>query len=412
MGGRLSVRLVAIGALIVAVGAGCGVGVNDDLVATSTAYPVRSPVATSPAASPAGAGGGADFVASGEAALAAGDWIEAERAFDRALLREPGRADALAGRAQARLARGDVTGAAADLGALIDLEIAEAVELRTRAGLRLRFGDAAGAESDYSHAIAQDPADAAALAGRGLALLAAADGDRQVYDRALADFSRALAIDPASVEARLGPALVFADRAEFGGDPSDWQRAADEIAAIDPAVPDHDARRAALASRVWLALDRPDEARSSLEPALAAGPIGPDLARLRAAEAAILLAAGGHADARQAAADAVAIDPLDWDARQTMVAAELGRGAFDGALAAAEEILRLLPGDGRGLYLKGLALGGLGRTAEAREVLRAAGSALEASPVYQAKIAVAIGSLDSEREVVVTPTSRAARFGG
>jgi tetratricopeptide (TPR) repeat protein len=404
--GRAARRVVALGALIVAVAAGCGAGVNDDLLATATPYPVRSPVVPSPAASAATRGDGADFVATGEVALATGDWIAAEQAFDRALLREPGHVGALAGRAEARLAGGDVAGATYDLEALLDLEIDAAVGLRSRAALRLRFGDAAGAEADFDAAVAKDPADAAALAGRGLAVLATATGDQRIYDRALADFSRALAIDQDLALARLGPALVFADRAEFGGNPVDWEQAADEIATLGRTVPEHDARRAALAARVWLALGQPEEARRSLEPALTVGPVGPDLALLRAADAALLLAAGNQDDAVQVAWSAIAIDPLCWEARRTAISAELGRQAYDVALAEANQALMLLPGDGRLLHLKGLALAGLGQKAEAQEVLGAAGSALSASPVYQAKVALAIGSLESVPGLVETPAIR------
>jgi tetratricopeptide (TPR) repeat protein len=383
---------------------------------------VRSPVAVATTAG--GTADGASHAATAEAAVAAGDWAAAEPSYDRALLRDPTNLSHLIGRAEVRLVRGDLAGARADLEAVLALEPNEAVAFRERAALRLRFGDATGAEGDYTQALALDPGDAAAMAGRGEALVAMAAGDRLLYDRAMADFTRAVALGPALVLARLGPALVFADRAEFGGDPADWQRAAAELDALRGTPVESEPRFASLEARVLLALGRAEEAGTRLASALETTSTGVELGRLRAAEAEVALAANRWDEAAAAAAGAVAADPMSWDGRRARTRAELGRAEFDAALTAAEELLRLLPGDGRTLYLQGLALAALGRAEAAREVLEAAGTRLAASPVYRARIAVAIDALDDpkttglagpslnlRRRAVETPPSVSRRFG-
>jgi tetratricopeptide (TPR) repeat protein len=213
--------------------------------------------------------------------------------------------------------------------------------------------------------------------------------------------------------AQLGPAIVYADRAEFGGDPADWQRAGDELTALGDAVAPGLPRRAALEAVVQTALGNTDTAMAVVSTALGAGSTGPNLAVLRAAEAEVALAERDWPAAAAAARAAIAADPLAWDARRATIRAELGRGDGEAALAAADDLLALLPGDGRGHYFRGMALASLGRAGEAMAAFSAARDALPASAVYAARIAEAIETLGSPvatpeapLRIVLTPRAR------
>jgi tetratricopeptide (TPR) repeat protein len=107
------------------------------------------------------------------------------------------------------------------------------------------------------------------------------------------------------------------------------------------------------------------------------------------ARAAVALAARDWDAAASAANAAVAADPAAWEAHRTLTQAELGRGDPAAALAAADRLLAAWPDDGPALYLRGLALQRLGRSAEARAALDLARQRLASSPVYQARIAQA-----------------------
>ena len=113
---RRPVPLLLLVASLVLVG--CEAGVNQRLLDTPTAYPVRSPVVPSAVGSASGAG--SPLRATAEAALRAGRLATAEAAFDAVLAATPTEVDALAGRAAARAAGGDLEGAGADLDAALD----------------------------------------------------------------------------------------------------------------------------------------------------------------------------------------------------------------------------------------------------------------------------------------------------
>ena len=390
-------RRVAPAALwaLVLVLAGCGVGVNEDLLATSTPYPVRSPVvgglgSATPDAEVA------EAVATGEAALAAGRVDRALAAFNRAVAASPRDADALLGRAMARSRTGDPAGATSDL----DTAVAAAPE---RADLYLARGrlaewdaDFAVAVADYGRAIARDPGDPAAYVARALAIVATAYGDAAAYQAAGNDLTRALTIDPNHLPALLGRARIGLDRATFGGDPADLDRALADLDALGPAADEPAAlllRARVLAARgdqdgAREALGRVEETAAGTPAAGAVDPAALDLVR-----AEVAAEAGEWGAAAEAALASLDADLARWEAYRLLAEAELGRGNAEAALAATDRLLAAAPDDGPGLYLRGVALVALGRAEEARAALTAAQARMPDSPVYRARITQALSGL-------------------
>ena len=339
--------LFAVVALI-----GCDAGVNQELLATSTPYPIRSPVAAAlAAASPE-----ADVVealATGEAALAAGDLDVAEAAYYRAILAAPEQIDAYLARA----------------------EVGE------------RQAEFEAAAADYGRVIALEPGNVEAYVGRGNLALLQAQGDPARYQAALDDFNRALALDADNQAARLGRARLFLDRASFRGDPTDLDRALAELDALGERAASAAANL--LRARVLAARGDVAGARDVLAAPVvsAATDVRVDEADREVARAAVAVAGRDWAEAATAAAAALRADPSRWEVYRFLAEAELGRGDAAAALSAAERLLARWPEDGASLYLRGLALIELGRREEAEEALAAARDRLKASPVYQARIA-------------------------
>ncbi len=373
--------------------AGCGVGVNEDLVATSTPYPIRSPVGASSApATPEPAAVAA--LATAQAALAGGSPAAAVPVFGTAIAAAPRDPDGYAGRAAARAASDDLDGAAADLDAAVALAPGRADLYLARAALAERRADFAAAEADYGRAIARSPGDPALYAARAFAILLTAQGNLDRYQAALDDLNRALVLDPAYRPARLGRVRVLADRAMFRGDPTDLDRALSELDALSDAVGDPDVLL--LRARVLAARGDVQGARQAL--AAAEGSMRADrspvaTAPLETARALVALKATDWVAAARAADAALRADPFHWEAYQVLAEAELGRDDARAALRAADRLLARWPDAGAGLYLRGVALAALSREAEARRALEAARTRLPHSPVYQARIAQALQRL-------------------
>ena len=334
---------------------GCDAGVNQELLATSTPYPIRTPVAaTLTAASPEA--DVVDALATGEAALAAGDLGDAEAAYDRAILAAPERLDAYLARA----------------------EVGE------------RQAEFEAAAADYGRVIALEPGKVEAYVGRGNLAVLEAQGDLARYQAALDDFNRALALDAENQAARLGRARLFLDRAAFRGDPTDLERAMAELDALGERAASPAANL--LRARVLAARGDVAGARDVLAaPVISAtSDVRVDEADRAAARAVVAVAGREWAEAATAAKAALRADPSRWEAYRLLAEAELGRGDAAAALSAAERLLARWPDDGPGLYLRGVALVELGRTGEAEEALAAARDRLSTSPVYQARIAQAL----------------------
>lgn len=372
---------------------GCTAGVNDELTATVTPYPVRSPAAaaTPPIAEPSPSVGLA--IAAAEAAALRGDLAAADAAFDLAVKADSSNLDALLGRAVVRAKRGDSLGARSDADAAVALAPDRPVSFLARADVARRRADFAAAREDYGTAIALDPANAAAFVGRGEVENWLAQGAHDRYRNALEDFTRALALDPESLPARLGRARVFLDRAAFGGDPVDLDRATTELDAVPVGVAGEAV--GLLRARLLAARGDLEEARRLLD--------APVVRRLDASRAspeerliarAVVAAAAREWDAAAAtAAAALAANPSAWECHRLLADAELRRGDALAALAAADAILDRWTDDGPSLYLRGMALLALGRTEDARVALATARERLVASPVYQARIAQALSSV-------------------
>lgn len=365
----------------------CSAGVNDELAATVTPYPVRSPVnaVRSETGTPNIA---VDLaISTAEAAAVGGDAAAAVAAFDVAIGADPSHVDARLGRALARARTGDPIGARSDSDAAVALAPERPGPYLIRADVARRRADFASAADDYRRAIAFDPANTTAFVGRGEVTHLVAQGDQGLYQSALDDFTRALALDPGSVAARLGRALVFADRAAFRGDAADLDRATLELETLPAGVGGESATL--VRARLLAAKGDLDGARQLL-----AAPVvrrideaGAATEERESARAAVALAAKEWEAAATAAATAIAADPSTWEAHRTLANAHLRRGDASAALAASDAILARWTDDGPSLYLRGAALLALGRSTEAREALDSARRRLAASPVYQARIA-------------------------
>ena len=282
--------------LTVLVLAGCGVAVNEDLVATVTPYPVRSPVSASPMAGSAEVA--AELTIAAEAALAIGDLEEADRLLARSLDIYPSQARAYIARARLALARAGQVAGVYDA-ALEDLNRALAIDptsLPAQLGRSAAYSTRAtfaGDPEDWQRALtALDAvtdqevpevaiARAIALIGGG-DLAAARDGletvpelenpkDRVAFANAWALLAlrmgdwedartralEALAVDPQNLEAALS--LI---EAEIGVDNASAALvAADELLVR---LPD-EGRALYWRGRALMALDRPAEARQSLD---------------------------------------------------------------------------------------------------------------------------------------------------
>ena len=348
---RRSLTSIAL-VLITVILSACDPATNRELVATATPYPIRSPVAASPAA--ATPRPGAVFVATGTAALATDDFPAAATAFAAAVATAPSDAASL-------------VGSAATLAAL---------------------GDLAAAETAFTAAIAADPGLAAAYSGRALVIAEAAVGDIARYQAAMDDLNRALAIDPALVEARLGQARVLIARAEYRGDPADLTRA---LAHLD-SLPDLATNQTQLLLRARLLALTGDDvgARAALGRIFTLGEPPADVLATRGA---VALAADAWDDAITHATAAITRTPYQADAHRTLIQAHLARQDPAAALTAADALLAIRPDDGRGHYLRGVALTALGRGNEARKGLESARPILATSPVYTARIDQALRDL-------------------
>ena len=372
--------------------AGCSTSVNQALIASPTAYPVRTPVVSDQLI------GVLEVPPSGVAATAAvalrrGDAAAAEAAFSTVIAGTPEAGsvvDAYLGRASARDLGGDPRGALVDLDEAVRRAPERADLLLHRAAVQARLGAAEPALTDFGKVIQLDPGMAAAYEGRGLVEVWSAEGDPGGYQAALDDFKRAVALDPTLVIARIGPALVYADRATFRGDPADRDHALQTLDALPDLA--GDPRVAALRAR--LLAERGD--RAGAERALTAARASSGGALHSVVDLAASVIAAEAEDwvvAETAARAAIAADPFLWDARRALARAQLSRGDTTGALATIDDLLTALPDDGESLYLRGVALSGLHRDQEARRDLEAARVALPLSPVYQARIAEALERL-------------------
>ena len=388
---RYQVSLVAL-ATLSALLIGCEADTNQGFVATATPYPVRSPVAMGLGRSATAAADVEQAIATGAAAIRSENLVVAATALDRAGVGDPRDLNTLAGRALARAASGDLAGAAADLDAAIDRAPDRADLYYARAEIAGRQGELETAAREYGAAITRDPGDTASFVGRGRISVVLAEGDSTRYQAALGDFGRALALDPSFTPARLARAELFLDRAMFRGDPTDLDRALETLDGITSQDEGSAAR--------WVRI-RVLAARGDLQGAehLLEAPVVRtihDLPSDRAADALartdVALAARDWGAAAAAATGAIQADPFDGRAYRALAVAELNRGHAASALAVADRLLSLWREDGPGLYLRGLALDRLGREIESRESFMAARARLVASPVYQARIAQALGS--------------------
>ncbi|MDP9367512.1 MAG: tetratricopeptide repeat protein [Chloroflexota bacterium] len=372
--------------------ASCSSSVNQELIASPTPYPVRSPVVPDELVGvleipPTGPG------ATAAAALRRRDAAQAEAAFSTVIAATPrgaGAVDAYLGRAQARDLAGDPRAALIDLDEAVRLAPERGDLLLVRAAVQARLGAAEEALADFGAAIRLDPGAAVAYEGRGLVEVWSAKGDPVRYQAALDDFKRAIALDPTLATARIGPALVYADRAAFRGDPTDRDHALRTLDALPELA--GDPRVGALRAR--LLAERGDQAgaEQALSAARAALDGSPPAleATVDLAASVVALEAGDWVTAEREARAAIAVDPFLWDARRILARAQLGRGDGLAALVTLDDLLTALPEDGEALYLRGVALTSLRRGEEARRVLEAARDALLASPVYQARIAEAL----------------------
>ncbi len=371
---------------------GCSAGVNQGQVATSTPYPVRSPVTSRPTSVATPATAFSSALATGQAALRQGSPAAAERAFASALASDPTNADALSARSAASEATGDLPAAKKDLDAAIALAPSRSDLYLSRAQFSERHAAFATATEDYGAAIARDPGQAAAFVGRARVTLLVAQGDTTAYQAALDDFNRALALDSGQSAALLGRAQVLADRAVFRGDPVDLTRALDALDAIPLNRRGYEV--ALLRARVLAAKGDLAGAHRALDAPVVrtTGDDPVDEATRGAARAAVALRDGDWAGAASAASAALVENAATWDAYRSLAEAELKQGKPDGALRTADQILALWPSDGPSLYLRGLALIALGRDADGRRTLDAARVRLANSPVYQARIAQVLAS--------------------
>lgn len=365
----------------------CSAGVNDELAATVTPYPVRSPVneVRSEVGTPNVA---VDLaISTAEAAALRGGATAAVAAFDVAVGTDPSNVEARLGRAVARARAGDPGGARSDADAAVALSPDRAEPYLIRADVARRRADFDSAGDDYRRAIALDPANTTAFVGRGEVALLVAQGELAHYQRALDDFTRALALDPGSVTARLGRARVFVDRSAFRGDAADLDRASVELEALSAGMGGEVATL--VRARLLAARGDLDGARRLLDAPVVRriDEAGAATEEREGARAAVALATREWDAAATAAAAAIAADPASWEAHRTLANAHLRRGDAAAALAASDAILARWTDDGPSLYLRGAALLALGRSTEAREALDSARRRLAASPVYQARIA-------------------------
>lgn len=364
----------------------CSAGVNDELAATMTPYPVRSRVDAdrSVVATPNVVVELA--ISTAEAAARGGDAAASAATFDVAVGADPSNVEARLGRALARARAGDPDGARLDADAAVVMAPDRPGPYLTRAAVARRRADFASAGDDYRKAIALDPANTNAFVGRGEVALLVAQGEPGRYQGALDDFTRALALDPGSVAARLGRARVFADRAAFRGDAADLDRATIELEALPAGTGGESATL--VRARLLAARGDHDGARRVLDAPVVRriDETGAATGERDSARAAVAVAANDWDAAVAAAAAAIAADPASWEAHRTLANAHLRRGDPAAALAASDAILARWTDDGPSLYLRGAALRALDRPTEARAALESARRRLAASPVYQARI--------------------------
>ena len=251
--------------------------------------------------------------------LQAGRLQTAEDACVRALAAEPDNADATGLLAYVRMRRGDLGGALEAAGRAVALRPQDSGARFNRALIFEAAGDDARAEADYADACRLDATNVAARINRGNLLLR---HDR--LDDAAACFATAVAADPASATAHECLGIVRQRQ----------KRGAEAIAALQRAL--------ALAPR---------DAR--IEANLAWALLEND----RAEEAAVHFGRAAAVDSRL---------PDLWAG---LAAARLRAAQWADALAATDRALALAPGHIRALALRGIALDGLGRTAERRSII-------------------------------------------
>lgn len=381
----------AWGLFVLILATGCSTGTNDDLIATTTPYPVRSPVVTPGAERGTPASPVAAAIATGQAAQRTGIGEQAIATFESSLAADASNIAALAGRAAARMEAGDLSGAGADADAAL-AAAPDRVDLHLlRADIAARRADFGAADEGYRRAVALDPASSEAFLGRGTVARIIAQGDSGHYQAALDHYTRALVLDTGSAAARIGRAEVFLDRWTFRGDVADLDRALAELDALPPGA--QGATVAPMRARVLAASGDIDGARRTLDaPTIRRldEPATP-LAARETARATVAFAARDWDAAADVARVAVAVDPAAWEAHHVLADAELRRGNMAAALAAADAVLSRWSDDGPSLYVRAAALRELGRDGEAQEAFNLADRRLAASPVYRARIAQTLG---------------------
>ncbi|MFD7707750.1 tetratricopeptide repeat protein [Streptomyces sp. NPDC059786] len=220
--------------------------------------------------------------------------------FDRALAFDPGLGRAYRARAVARARLGDRTGAVADLDRAVELEPDRVETLLLRGDQRRVLGAYGEALADLDRAVELDPASAPARAARGVT--------RHLLGRleeATADLDLALELDPEFVWA--------------------WVRRA----------------------RVWRSRHREERRVADLDRAVA---LGPDSAWVRCERGDALTAAGRYEDALADYDRAVALDGGYASAYASRGACRFRAGRPDGALADLDRALELEPAYGWALY--------------------------------------------------------------
>ncbi|HYC97417.1 tetratricopeptide repeat protein [Brevundimonas sp.] len=175
--------------------------------------------------------------------------------------RQPGSSDTadLIARAGRLSEAGDHDGALALLGAAIEREPGNAEALRARGQARLAARDYDGARADYDRAVDLDPADHAAAAGQGVAALG-----QGRYDEAVVALSVALRLDPADVRALSARGAAYYQLGRSDRSLADYR-------ALKTTLPDNPTG-AFGELRALIRLDRGDEARTLIASRLADDP--------------------------------------------------------------------------------------------------------------------------------------------
>lgn len=359
----------------------------------------------------------------GDAYLELGETAKAKSAYQQALHFEQGFADAETGLAQVALSAKDYTGAQTHLDKVIASNPTHVLAWSTQGQLEYQQGKYPAALSSFNKALAGDADFFPALLGKAKTLIA-----QNHHEQAAAPVAKILQNFPENPQANYFNALIEFSRKNFDGTlaaidnlekytlthwPSQHlkaivyyltkqpQRAAEILVKVIKANPNH-LGAAKLLANIYLELNEPQQAVSTLEPFLGKKPdpevlslvgsaymklndhdkaaeyfdkavaLAPKDVNVRRLMAINVLNAGDSSEAINELNFAIQLDPNSIQQQYLLITALLRKEDFDTAVTTANKLIKQHPNDAVALNLMGNAYLGKGDNASAKQAFERA----------------------------------------